>query len=244
MTIPNLGPKKTTPPSHDENQDPNKKGHDHNYFLWQTRSGHIPLRVDDTKGNESISMEHRTGSKISFLADGSTKFVSNYGRVDITYGQHRSVTTGAHDSTHRGDSSTRTEGTRRETNEKDYEQSTAGKHVSTADSYSMSAKEGFHVAAKDLTIKADSGTIETGKGPIALTGKGTVSMISQGSSVGIGSETGSVGVKAKLDVSTEGREVHISSTGGARIVFKGNEVHINGISAVKPEELQPWNGVT
>jgi hypothetical protein len=232
------GNKSKTPQSHDESKDTNKEGHNHNYFLWQTRSGNIPLRIDDTKGNESISVEHRSGSKMSFLADGSTKFVSQYGRVDVTYGQHRSIVTGAHDATYRGQSSRRTMGDHRETNENNVESVTNGKAVvAVGESYNMTVGEGFDLAAEKVTMKAGEGlTFEGGNGPISVTGKGGVGLLSTGSSVLIGSKTDSVGIKAAATVAVQGDEVHVTG-GGATLVMKGGKVYINSGSATQPETL-------
>lgn len=236
------GSKKETPSSHDESTDVNKSGHNNNYFLWQTRSGHIPLRVDDTKGNESISTEHRSGSKMSFLPDGSTKFVSSYGHINITYGQYRSIVTGAQDITVRGSSSLRTEGTRRETNEKDVEQSTKGKFVSTAESYNMSAGKQFDIAAQSAALKTKNGiTIESGDGPISMTGKGSATLQSKGGgSVGMDAASGSAIIQAAFDVAIKGQEVHIKG-GGAEIVLKDGKVYINSGQAKEPSAA--WKGI-
>ena len=230
--------RKTTPPTWPETNDPNKSGHNHNYFLWQTRSGHVPLRVDDTKGSESVSVEHRSGTKLSFMPNGGIKLVANYGRIDITYGQNRSLTTGAKDETVRGDSSIRTEGTRRETNGKDVESVTNGKTVvAVGESYNMTVGEGFDLAAEKATMKTDKGlTLEGGNGPISVTGKGGVGLLSTGSSVLIGSKTDSVGIKAAATISVQGNEVHVTG-GGATLVMKEGRVYINSGSATQPETL-------
>jgi hypothetical protein len=233
--------KKETPPTFNEKTDTNKSGHDHNYFCWQTRCGHVPIRVDDTKGNESVSYEHRSGTKLSFLSDGSMKMLANFGRNDTTYGEHRSVVTGAHDATYRGDSSTRTEGKRTETNEKDVEQATKGKFVSTAESYNMSAGKQFDIAAQSAALKTKNGiTIESGDGSISMTGKGSATIQSKGGgSVGMDAASGSAIIQAAFDVAIKGQEVHIKG-GGAEIVLKDGKVYINSGQAKEPPAA--WKG--
>jgi len=225
--------KKDTPPTWKEEDDANKKGHEYpNYFIWQTRTGHVPIRVDDTKGNESISYEHRSGTKMSFLPSGEMKFVANYGRTDITYGQSRSKITGAQDATVDGDSSVLTKGTRRITNGKDVEESTTGKVVSTAQSYNMSAGQQFDIAAQSAALKTKNGlTMESGDGPVSITAKGSVTLQSKGGSVGMEAVSGSAAIQALVgDIVLKAQEVHIAG-GAASIVLKGSEVHIKAGSA-------------
>lgn len=234
--------RKETPPTWPESNEVNKSGHEYpNYFLWQTRTGHVPIRVDDTKGNETVSYEHRSGTKLTFMPNGGMKLVANYGRIDVTYGQNRSVTTGAKDETVRGDSSLRTEGTRRETNDNNFESVTNGKYVgAVGGSYSMAVGEGFNLAAEETTFKTDKGmTFESGNGPASFTGKGGVSITSKESSVLLSSETKSAGVSASDKAAIKGKETHISNTGGARIVLKGGNVYINSDEmATDPIELE------
>ena len=220
---------KVTPPTWTEPDDANKKGHEYpNHFIWQTRTGHVPIRVDDTKGNESISYEHRSGTKMTFMPSGEMKFVANYGRTDITYGQSRSKITGAQDTTVDGDSSVLTKGTRRITNGKDVEESTTGKVVSTAQSYNMSAGQHFDIAAQSAALKTKNGlTMESGDGPVSITAKGSVTVQSKGGgSVGMDSVSGSAAIQALVgDIVLKAQEVHIAG-GAASIVLKGSEVHI------------------
>lgn len=231
--------RKNTPPTWPESNDVNKSGHEYpNYFLWQTRTGHVPIRVDDTKGNECVSYEHRSGTKLTFMPNGGMKLVAKYGRIDVTYGQNRSITTGAKDETVRGDSSLRTEGTRRETNEKDVEQSTKGKFVSTAQSYNMSAGEHFDIAAQSAALKTKNGlTMESGDGPVSITGKGSTTLESQGGgSVGISSSLGSAVVQGLIAVAIKGNEVHIKG-GGAEVVLSDGKVFINSGVAKDPSAV-------
>lgn len=235
--------RKNTPPTWPESNDVNKSGHEYpNYFLWHTRTGHVPIRVDDTKGNETVSYEHRSGTKLTFMPNGGMKLVANYGRIDVTYGQNRSVTTGAKDETVRGDSSLRTEGTRRETNEKDVEQSTKGKFVSTAQSYNMSAGEHFDIAAQSAALKTKNGlTMESGDGPVSITGKGSATLQSKGGgSVGMDAVSGSAILQAAFDVAVKGQEVHIKG-GGAEVVLKDGKVYINSGMAKDPSAA--WKGI-
>jgi uncharacterized protein (DUF2345 family) len=234
--------RKETPPTWQEPDNPNKSGFQYpNYTIWHTRSGHAVLRVDDTKGSESVSVEGRGGTGIHFLTNNGMKLVANYGRIDITYGQHRSVVTGAQDQTVRGESSLRTEGKRRETNNSDFESVTNGKSVTAvAGSVSMTVGEGFNLAAEETTIKTDKGiTLEASGGPAAISGKGGVSITSKESSVLLVSETKSAGISAANKATVKGKETHLSTTGGARIVLKGGNVYINSDEmATDPIEIE------
>lgn len=231
--------RKETPSEWQQPKEINKGGNEYpNYFIWQTRTGNIPLRVDDTKGNESVAIAHRSGSGIQFLPNGGTQFISNYGHTQITYGQSRKIVTGAQDETVHGDSSVRTKGTRRITNEKDVEESTAGKVVSTAQSYNMSAGKHFDIASQSAAFKTKNGiTMDSGDGPISLTGKGSTTLESQGGgSVGISSSQGSAVVQGLIAVAVKGNEVHIKG-GGAEVVLSDGKVFINSGVAKDPKDV-------
>lgn len=235
--------RRETPPTWKEPDDPNKSGFEYpNYTIWHTRDGAPVLRVDSTKGSESVSIEGRGGTGIHFLTNNGMKLVANYGRTDITYGQHRSVVTGAHDATYKGDSSTKTVGIRRINNQKDVEESTGGKFVSTAKSYNMSAGEHFDIAAQSAALKTKNGiTIESGDGPISMTGKGSATLQSKGGgSVGMDAVSGSAVIQAAFDVAVKGQEVHIKG-GGAEVVLKNGKVYINSGESKEPSAA--WKGI-
>ena len=227
--------RKKTPPSWQQPSDPNKSGHEYpNYFVWQTRTGNIPLRVDDTEGNESISMQHRSGSMIQFLPNGGIQTVASKGKTEIVFGQSRSLITGAQDHTVRGDSSIRTEGSRRTTTLGDDETTTKGKSISTAKSVSVTAGEHFDVAAQSFTAKTKGMLLQATDGPVTLSSTGSATLSSEEGSAGINASKGSAIMQAAQKVAIKSSEVHIMGGGAAQIAFKDGKVYINCGVAVPP----------
>jgi len=226
--------RKKTPPKWQQPPDANKSGGQYpNYFVWQTRTGNIPLRVDDTKGNESISMQHRSGSMIQFLPNGGIQTVASKGKTDVTFGQHRSLVTGAQDTTVRGHSSHKTEGSRRTTTNGDKEDTVKGKQVSSCKSLNMTCAEQFDIAAQAGYIAGDKGLLLTSpNGPAALaTTGGTASVSSETGTAAISSKGGSTTINAGKEIAAKaGNGFHVN--GGPEVVVNGNEVHVKAGSAM------------
>lgn len=233
-------PVKETPPRHSESQTNAKDKVDYpNYAVWQTRSGNMPWFVSDTKGNEFIKCQHRTGSHWELTQSGSFKLVSSKNREDITFGKHVSYVTGAQDTTVKGDSSIKTEGTRRVTTNGDSEDTTKGKSVISAKSVNVTAAEQFDIAAQALTAKTKSTLIQATDGPASISAVGSATISSEEGSVGMNAAGGAAVIQASMKVSVKGNEVHISGAGG-EIVMKGGKVYINSGQFESPAQV--WKG--
>ena len=229
--------RKKTPSKWQQPKDAHKSGGQYpNYFVWQTRTGNIPLRVDDTKGNESISMQHRSGSMIQFLPNGGIQTVASKGKTDTTFGQHRSLVTGAQDTTVRGDSSHKTEGSRRTTTNGDDENSVKGKSVTTAKSVSVTAGEHFDIAAQSFTAKTKSTLIQATDGPATVSAVGSATLSSKEGSVGMNASAGAAVMQASKEVAVKGSEVHMIG-GSGQIAIKDGKVYINSGQAKQPQAV-------
>lgn len=218
-----------TPPSHKESTSGAKGKIDHpNYSTWQTRTGNVPWYVNDTKGNEFIIIQHRTGSHIEMRADGVLKFVSAKNREDIVYGKHVTKVTGAQDMTVDGDSSVKTGGTRRITTNGDSEDTVKGRSVISAKSVNVNAAEQIDIAGQSFTSKVKNGILmQSTDGSFVASAVGSSVISSKEGSVGILAETGAVGIAAKQKLSALGEaELHIKG-GGGEVVCKGGKVYIN-----------------
>lgn len=227
--------RKNTPPSWKEPQDANKQGGEYpNYFVWQTRTGNVPLRVDDSEGNESITMQHRSGSMIQFLPNGGIQTVASKGKTEIVFGQHRSMITGAQDVTVKGDSSIRTEGSRRTTTSGDEELSVKGKSVTTAKSVNVTAGEHFDIAAQSFTAKTKGMLLQATDGPATISSTGSATLSSEEGSVGMNATKGAAVMQASQKVAIKSQEVHIIGGGVAQIAFVNGKVYINSGVAVPP----------
>lgn len=127
-------PRDKTPNSWDSPPDSREKGSEYpNYWVRKTRSGHV-FMLDDTKENEHITLQHRSGTMIQLMPDGGFQIVSHKGRYDVTYGENRIKVTGSQDTTVDGDHSTKVKGNQNSTVYGDQVSSIRGHSVMTAKS--------------------------------------------------------------------------------------------------------------
>lgn len=80
-----------------------------NYYIHKSPSGHV-IHMDDTKGAESLTIQHRSGSMVQMHPDGSVVFRSHKGRYDVTFGDGKMLITGDFDVTVNGGGSLKVEG--------------------------------------------------------------------------------------------------------------------------------------
>ena len=102
------------------------------YFSWKSRSGHT-FQMDDSKGQETVTIQHRSGSAIQMRADGSVHYTTHNGKYDVIFGEDRVSISGAQDITVKGDASLRVYGDYNVTCHKDYNLTVAGNLNITAD---------------------------------------------------------------------------------------------------------------
>ena len=130
-----------TPEKWDSPKDAREKGGEYpNYWVRKTRSGHV-LMFDDTKENEHITLQHRSGSMIQLMPDGGFQIVSHNGRYDVTFGENRIKVTGAQDVTVDGDASYKTKGNYTATTYGDPATTIKGKQTGTAKNKSTTIAE-------------------------------------------------------------------------------------------------------
>ena len=149
--------KKTTPQkwnqAKDINSDPNVDQHP-NIYRKKTRSGHV-FELNDSKGAEHVTLQHRSGSKIQFRPDGAIEITSHNGAYNIIFGEKRMKITGAYDVTVDGAASLRVN--------KDYNLTVAGDCNFTVEKdFNITAKnmnsiirENIHTVGKNMTTKID-----------------------------------------------------------------------------------------
>lgn len=233
-------PTKDTPNKHQESKSNAKDKVEYpNYAVWQTRSGHTPYHISDSKGNEFIKCQHRNGTHWEMTSKGTFKLVASKNREDITFGKHVSYVTGSYDITVKGASSTRTEGTRRTTTQGDEENSIKGKQVTTAKSVNVTAAEQFDIAAQSFTAKTKGMLMQATDGPATISSVGNATLSSSDGSVGLASESGAVTLDAGGKISAQGSETHLNG-GGGQIVMKGGKVFINCNNFEDPSQV--WIG--
>ena len=215
-----------TPSSWDGPDDARKKGSKYpNYYVRKTRSGHVWM-LDDTKDNEHITMQHRSGSMLQFLPDGAIQTVAHKGQFNMVFGESRTKITGAQDTTVEGDVSIKAK--------KDYNSTVYGNQTSSVKGEStMSAKtenktiaEQSHTVAGEMTTKTKSGYSVQAGGGGTIVSKGGMAIGSTGDAVAIGG-AGGIGMKSGKGISFESKGQLSISTSGNMVAIDGAVIHIN-----------------
>ena len=74
--------------------------------VTKTKSGHSFI-MDDSEGNESVTLQHRSGSAVQMMPDGAVHITAHNSLYTVVFGENRMTVTGAHDITVKGDCSLR-----------------------------------------------------------------------------------------------------------------------------------------
>ena len=113
---------KTTPRKFNVDQDARAVeggGQYPNYWCHKTRSGHCFI-MDDSQGNETVTLQHRSGTAIQMRPDGGMLLTTHNGKYEVVLGEERVTISGASDITVKGDTSLRCYGDYNVTVHKDY----------------------------------------------------------------------------------------------------------------------------
>ena len=229
-----------------------------NYHAFKTRSGHNII-YDDSKGNESLTIQHRGGSAIQFLPNGAVQMTAHNGKYNIVFGENRMTVTGANDITVKGDGSMRVYGNYRKTVHGDVEIVATGSITHRGKNINQLASENHSIVAEEITHKAgtayqasaphtavvasDSGAFVAGKQAFLGAPKtqvaGTQELI-------VGSEKGKVFAHSKgdWDQKTEGAHKHEVSgsfdqkvEGGAKISAASMDMKFQGAKNVDASQI-------
>lgn len=119
--------------------------------ITKTRSGHV-LELNDNKGAESITLQHRTGAMMQLQPDGSVRFVSQNGKMGFEInGQGYVKVSGAYDIIADGDYSVRAKNGNMHF--------TGDLKVTVDGTYSVSAKNMTETIAEKYEITAQNYTL-------------------------------------------------------------------------------------
>ena len=195
-----------------------KGGEYPNYGITKTPSGHV-IALDDTKGAESITIQHRSGSMVQMHPDGSVVFRSHKGRYDVTFGDGKMLITGDFDLTVNGGGSLKVEG--------DYDMTiqgnmhmgvtgnmetvVAGNHNMVVNGNQESAING------NQTTKVAGKTEHTSEGKAYFAGHGGIAVEATGGDAHLRADSGVV-IKA-------GGEINTTSTGDTNM--NGATINLN-----------------
>jgi hypothetical protein len=148
------------------------------YFSWKTRSGHV-LQLDDSKGAETVTLQHRSGTAIQMTPDGSLHITAHNGKYEVTFGENRMTISGAQDITVKGDASLRVYGDYNVTCHKDYNLTVLGNFNLAAKNHNRHILGNIDTQARNENKKLMGSSAKIARGGIAYHAKGSVAMTSQ-----------------------------------------------------------------
>lgn len=217
--------RKDTPETWDSPEDARKKGGEYpNYWVRKTRSGHV-FMFDDTKENEHITLQHRSGTMIQLMPDGGFQIVSHKGRYDVTFGENRIKVTGAQDTTVDGDASYKTKGNFSSTTYGDHTTAVKGKQVETVKNKSTTVAEQHDSVVGWETKKVNNSSTEQVLGAKSMVSQFGMTIGSKGDSTAIGAaKTLGLAGAQKVAIESGGQ---ISMKSAQPIAFDGNYIYLN-----------------
>ena len=142
-----------------------------NYWSHKTRSGHNFI-MDDSKGNETITIQHRSGTAIQMRPDGGMLLTTHNGKYEVVLGEERVTISGASDITVKGDTSLRCYGDYNVTVHKDYNLTVLGNMNMTCKNLNRQVR-----GTMDTEAKTDNKRVEGTKTTNVL---GAFSQVSTG----------------------------------------------------------------
>ena len=171
--------RKETPRDYDINKDSRGEkgaGEYPNYMSYKTRSGHS-FMFDDTKGNETVSIQHRSGTCVQVRPDGELYITAHNGRYEVTFGENRMTISGAQDITVKGDASLRCYGDYNVTCHKDYNLTVMGDFNVTSKNHNRLIRGNIDTVAKNETKKLEGSSSGIYGGAYARTAEDATAVV-------------------------------------------------------------------
>ena len=171
---------KNTPKSFDVGQDARGMqggGQYPNYWSHKSRSGHNFI-MDDSEGNETVTLQHRSGSSLQFRPDGGLLMTTHNGKYEVTFGENRVTISGAHDITVKGDASMRIYGNNNVTVHGDHNMTVMGDHNVTAKNMNYSVRGNIDTEAKNINTRVEGSGTYNYLGALSQVSKGNMTTMS------------------------------------------------------------------
>lgn len=228
--------KGNTPPTWDGPKDAREHegaGKYPNFYAHKTRSGHTFL-MDDSKGAESVTLQHRGGSMVQFHPDGKVAITAQNGQYTLTFGENRVKITGAHDITVDGDASLKVQGDYNVTVGKNMNLTVQGDINMTGKNINQVARGNIDIAAKNMTAKTEGSYAAQADGAMQLTSVGSMLVASSTDSAAICGKTqvsvladvGAIMVRSGLTMSLQ------AMTGDIAILATAGRMSMQGLTAI------------
>ena len=228
-------PKNVTPTDWSGPPDARDTGGEYpNYnIITKTKSGHV-IMADDTKGSEHVTIQHRSGSMIQFMPDGSLSIGVQKGMYQIIFGENRMLITGAYDVSVQGGGSLSIDG--------DYNVTVKGNHNTvvhgdmnlTAKNLNQTIRGNMDTTAKEMSTNIEGSTKITSQGITTIASDGGMALLSTSDSISLGAKR-NLGVYSGNKMMLEaGSSMHMKSIGAlnlktsARLSLKGGSIAADG----------------
>lgn len=215
--------RKTTPKSFTVGETAHKSegaGEYPNQIVTKTRSGHTII-YDDSKDNETISFQHRTGSSLEMRPDGGIHLTSHNSQYNVVFGEHRMTITGAHDMHVKGDASMRIYGDVNHTIHGNYNLTVLGDHNITSKNMNSHIRGNYDQQAKNQNIKVEGTHSILAKGAIAHVAKDGATFASRTGHVNIAGGAG-----ANFAVPNQGNMTFDVANGGHYTNVSGGNLEV------------------
>jgi hypothetical protein len=160
-----------------------------NYWSHKTPSGHNFI-MDDSKGKETVTLQHRSGSSIQFKPDGSVLYTTHNGKYEVVFGEDRITVSGAQDITIKGDASLRCYGDYNVTCHKDYNLTVMGNMNVTAKNMNRAIRGNMDTTAKNVNKRVEGSSTYNTLGAHSIVSKGNMTMASRQAKVAVGGSKG------------------------------------------------------
>lgn len=163
----------------DKDANSNKDAGDHpNQIIFKSPSGNYVIS-DDSKGNETLTIGHRSGTQIQMRPDGGLHMTTHNGKYEVVFGEDRVVISGARDITVKGDASMRVYGNNNVTVHGDYNLAVMGDFNVTSKNHNRLIRGNIDTIAKNETKKFEGSSSGTYLGGYARAAESSVSVISR-----------------------------------------------------------------
>lgn len=224
-------------PKYSEARKEQGAGQTYESFSWKTRSGHT-FQLDDSKGAETITLQHRSGTAIQMAKDGTLTMTCHNGKYEIVFGEDRVTVSGAQDITVKGDASLRVYGNYNVTCQKDYNLTVLGNFNLAAKNHNRHILGNIDTQVRNETKKLLGSSVKLSRGGIVSLAKGSHTSGSHSDQAFVVGASGITAGVAKGNFTTnidEGHHYFNSKEGSVNIVAGGQEGHLRTKSEGKTE---------
>lgn len=215
-------------------EDARKKATDPKYtYQHVSRSGHL-FEINDNKGAEHVTLQHRSGSLIQFHPDGKITFTSHNSRYTAIFGTDTLYITGSYDVVVEGAHSMRVEGDVNHTVHGNYNLTVEGDiNMLAGKNLNTTALADHEIKAVNQTTKISGKTEHSTEGMAYFGSDGGLGLFSTGGSVNIHADeslVASSGTSTAIAAGTSmsvTAETTLNQESGGAMTITGSTIDLN-----------------